>query len=147
MQVLGDKSRTFVQLASHQKFENAPVHGDQSSGIVVPAIDQHHTHSQLADQLLVERLQAAVPMKPDQQGVELQIESHRLNPVDLLDRSFVTFQRASELREQIRAFGFCRQYGGDFQQVPYLINLSDVPERYSRNTDPAMSAAPPPTFE
>ncbi len=90
------------------------------------AINQHHAHPQLADQLLIERLEPAVSKKPDQQRVKLQIESHGANPVDFVDRAFVAFQRAAKLRKHIRAVGFCRQDGGDFKQAPYLVDLGDV---------------------
>ena len=89
-------------------------------------INQHHAHPQFADQFLIERLEPAVSKKSDQEGVKLQVESHGANPVDFFDRAFVAFQRASKLRKHIRAVGFCRQDGGDFEQAPYLVNLGDV---------------------
>src|SRR5439155_27139159 len=71
IQMLRQQRSTLLKIARRQKLIQPPVRRNQSSGIVMTAIHQHHPHPQLANQLLIKRLQTPVAVEADQQSVEL----------------------------------------------------------------------------
>src|SRR5438105_13319700 len=90
--MLRQQRSTLLKLARRQKLIQPPVSRNQSSGIVMTAIHQHHTHAQLANQLLIKRLQTPVAVEADQQSVELQIEFDGAHPVAILHRLLVALK-------------------------------------------------------
>jgi len=90
--MLRQQRSTLLKLARRQKLIQPPVSRNQSSGIVMAAIHQHHPHAQLANQLLIKRLQTPVAVEADQQSVKLQIEFDGTHPVPILYRLLVTLK-------------------------------------------------------
>src|SRR5207253_9976725 len=75
--ILRQQRSTLLKLARRQKLIQPPVSRNQSSGIVMTAIHQHHPHAQLANQLLIKRLQAPVAVERSEEHTsELQSRGH-----------------------------------------------------------------------
>jgi hypothetical protein len=70
-QVLREECCTLFRLPTGQKFLNSTMNGNQAAWIIVPEIDEHHTHPQFTQKLLVKGLQAPVAMKANQQAMKL----------------------------------------------------------------------------
>src|SRR5260370_29304277 len=99
-----------------EKLINAAMNGHQTAGIVVAAVNQHHAHAQLADQLLIKRFHPAIAMETDQQSVELEVEAHGTNPNPVFNSPLVPFERTLEFPEDVPVLRIRGQPCGNLEQ-------------------------------
>src|SRR6266699_494445 len=145
--MLRQQCSTLLKLARRQKLIQPPVSRNQSSGIVMTAIHQHHPHAQLANQLLIKRLQTPVAVEADQQSVKLQIEFDGTHPVPILHRLLIALKGIFQLGQHIGVVCIGCQHRRDFQHPAQVINLLDIFQRELGYGDAAMNAALEQPFE
>src|SRR5438552_10616220 len=88
-------------LTPGQLYEDSPMNWNESAWIIVSEIDKNHAHPQFTQKFLVKGLQAAVPVKANQQRVKVEIEPDSSHPIQALNRLLVPFQCVPHLRQQI----------------------------------------------
>src|ERR1700739_2297665 len=132
---------TLAQLPSSQQVIEPAVGRDQPPRIVVQAVDQDHAHAQLADEFLIERFEAAVVLEADEQGVKLQVEAHRADPVHFLRSGSIAVQGVPQVLENVLVRRLCGKHRGNLEQVAKLVNLLNVLEGMLGDFDAAVGAA------
>ena len=126
--MLRENGGALLELAGQQQLIKLPVHRHEAARVIVAAIDQDHAHAEFSDHFLVEALQAAIAMEPNQEGVKLQIPTHRFGPVAGADRFLVAINCRARFLENFRAALFGSVNCRDLQNAPQMVNLLDIPE-------------------
>lgn len=138
---------TLLQLTGRKQLEHLAMHRDQALRIVVAAIDEDHSHTQFANDLLIENFQALVAVKTNKKTVELEIMVNSADPIFGLHAGFVLLDRDAKLTQQfgIRLAG--GQHSRNFEHAAKVIDLLDIAQRELRDDDAAVKIAVEQSFE
>ena len=118
----------FCELSGSQEFVEFAVDRNEDSGMIVPLVDQNHSHSQFCDGLLIEGFQPLVSEKPDQQAVKVEIVRDGADPVASLDGGFVLLQSIQDVAEKFRIRGLRSKDCRDLEHSADVIDLLYVAE-------------------
>src|SRR6266849_11147127 len=99
--MLREKRGALFRLSTGQQLVDATMNRNQATRIIVSQIDENHTHPQFAQKFLVKGLQAAVPVKANQQRMKVQIEADGPHPINAFNRALIAFQGSAQLRYYI----------------------------------------------
>jgi hypothetical protein len=91
-QMLREQRSALFRLSIGQKLVDPAVNGNQARRIVMPEIDENHSHPQFAEKFFVKRLQSPVAVKADQQCVKVQIKADGPHPINALHSFLVAWR-------------------------------------------------------
>ena len=77
---------TLLQFSGSEQLAHLPVDRDQSAGIVMTAVHQHHADAQFAEHVFIKRFQPLVAVEADQQAVKMKVVTDGVRPVPVVDR-------------------------------------------------------------
>ena len=77
-------SGTLLKLPSREQLADFPVDRNQSARIVMTAVHQHHTDTQLTKYVFVKQIKPFVPVEADQQAVKMQVVIDGARPVPVV---------------------------------------------------------------
>src|SRR5260370_42580766 len=104
---------TLLELSATDQLAHFPMDRNQSAGIVMTAVHQHHADTEFAEHFFIERIQPLVAVEADQQTVKMKIVTDGAGPIPVAHGQFVLLYCAADFLQQIWVRSVRRKHGGD----------------------------------